>query len=89
MNHQPAPLEPYPFPTASMFLAMCQTPPGNDAPPPRRRIRFGVLKGQIWVADDFDAPLCAGVSSPARRPHTTQPASLPVPGTAVLLTFTP
>jgi prevent-host-death family protein len=25
--------------------------------PPRRRIRFGVLKGKIRIARDFDAPL--------------------------------
>jgi prevent-host-death family protein len=25
--------------------------------PPRRRIRFGVLKGRIRIARDFDAPL--------------------------------
>jgi antitoxin (DNA-binding transcriptional repressor) of toxin-antitoxin stability system len=25
--------------------------------PPTRRVRFGVLKGRVRVADDFDAPL--------------------------------
>jgi prevent-host-death family protein len=25
--------------------------------PPRRPVRFGGLKGKIWIADDFDAPL--------------------------------
>jgi len=25
--------------------------------PPKRPIRFGGLKGKIWIADDFDAPL--------------------------------
>jgi prevent-host-death family protein len=25
--------------------------------PIKKRIRFGGLKGKIWVADDFDAPL--------------------------------
>jgi prevent-host-death family protein len=25
--------------------------------PPRRRIRFGILKGKIRIARDFDAPL--------------------------------
>ena len=25
--------------------------------PPRRRVRFGVLKGKIRIARDFDAPL--------------------------------
>lgn len=25
--------------------------------PPTRRVRFGVLKGKVRVADDFDAPL--------------------------------
>ncbi|HYD65625.1 type II toxin-antitoxin system prevent-host-death family antitoxin [Azospirillum sp.] len=24
---------------------------------PKRPIRFGLLKGKIWMADDFDAPL--------------------------------
>jgi len=25
--------------------------------PKKREIKFGLMKGQIWVADDFDAPL--------------------------------
>ena len=25
--------------------------------PEKRPIRYGVLKGQIWISDDFDAPL--------------------------------
>jgi prevent-host-death family protein len=25
--------------------------------PVKRPIRYGVLKGQIWISDDFDAPL--------------------------------
>ncbi|MGA2205250.1 MAG: type II toxin-antitoxin system Phd/YefM family antitoxin [Terracidiphilus sp.] len=25
--------------------------------PVKKPIRFGLMKGQIWVADDFDAPL--------------------------------
>ncbi|MEN8517621.1 hypothetical protein [Burkholderia sp. RS02] len=25
--------------------------------PARQPIRFGVLQGQAWIADDFDAPL--------------------------------
>jgi prevent-host-death family protein len=29
--------------------------------PPRREIRFGILKGKIKVASDFDAPLPAHV----------------------------
>jgi prevent-host-death family protein len=29
--------------------------------PPRREIRFGILKGKIKVASDFDAPLPAQV----------------------------
>jgi len=29
--------------------------------PPRRKIRFGVLKGRVRVAPDFDAPLPAEV----------------------------
>lgn len=29
--------------------------------PPTRRVRFGVLKGKVRVADDFDAPLPAEV----------------------------
>lgn len=27
------------------------------AEPKKRKIRFGGLKGKIWIADDFDAPL--------------------------------
>jgi prevent-host-death family protein len=26
-------------------------------PRPRNRIKFGTLKGKIWIPDDFDAPL--------------------------------
>ncbi len=47
----------FPFPTSLCPPVASQSPPGNDAPPPKRRIRYGVLKGRIWVADDFDAPL--------------------------------
>lgn len=25
--------------------------------PEKKQIQFGLMKGQIWVADDFDAPL--------------------------------
>jgi prevent-host-death family protein len=25
--------------------------------PAKRKIRYGLLKGKIWIADDFDAPL--------------------------------
>ena len=25
--------------------------------PKKREVRFGLMKGQIWIADDFDAPL--------------------------------
>ncbi|KAG8151119.1 hypothetical protein [Burkholderia catarinensis] len=25
--------------------------------PAKRPVRFGVLQGQAWIADDFDAPL--------------------------------
>jgi hypothetical protein len=28
-----------------------------DSGRPKRKIRFGLLKGQIWIADDFDDPL--------------------------------
>lgn len=28
---------------------------------PKRRVRFGVLKGRLTVPEDFDAPLPAGV----------------------------
>jgi len=52
-----SPAERFPFPTSRSHPATALTPPGDDAPPPKRRIRFGVLKGQIWIGDDFDAPL--------------------------------
>ena len=29
--------------------------------PEKRPIRYGGLKGKIWVADDFDAPLSSAV----------------------------
>jgi hypothetical protein len=33
-------------------------PPASAEPPRRNRADgFGCLKGQIWMADDFDAPL--------------------------------
>lgn len=57
MTSPHAPSERFPFPTSSCPAIAGQIPPGSDAPPPKRRIRFGVLKGRIWVADDFDAPL--------------------------------
>ena len=25
--------------------------------PAKQKIRYGLLKGKIWIADDFDAPL--------------------------------
>ena len=28
-----------------------------DAPEPKRKIRFGLMKGELEIADDFDAPL--------------------------------
>lgn len=34
---------------------------------PRRSIRFGVLKGRIKVAADFDAPLPGAAGAPAGR----------------------
>ncbi len=48
---------PFPFPVSSCPSMAMPMPPGDDAPPPKRRVRYGVLKGQIRVADDFDAPL--------------------------------
>ena len=30
---------------------------GLRAEPEKRKIRFGALKGKIWIADDFDDPL--------------------------------
>ena len=32
--------------------------------PPARKIRFGVLKGRVRVAEDFDAPLADAVDAP-------------------------
>jgi Protein of unknown function (DUF2281) len=32
-------------------------PEGDTIAPPAKRGGLGCLKGQIWMADDFDAPL--------------------------------
>jgi hypothetical protein len=39
--------------------AVLPTEPGEQADEPREKRAggFGCLKGQIWMADDFDAPL--------------------------------
>jgi prevent-host-death family protein len=26
-------------------------------PAPKKKIKYGTMKGKIWIADDFDAPL--------------------------------
>lgn len=65
MNSMPMPAQPgFPFPVSSCPPLGAQMPPGDDAPPPKRRVRYGVLKGQICVAEDFDAPLPAAVLEP-------------------------
>ena len=62
MNPMPMPAQPgFPFPVSSCPPLGAQMPPGDHAPPPKRRVRYGVLKGQIRVAEDFDAPLPAAV----------------------------
>jgi antitoxin (DNA-binding transcriptional repressor) of toxin-antitoxin stability system len=41
------------------ILARNGKPVARIAPlvPQKKPIRFGLMKGQIWIADDFDAPL--------------------------------
>jgi len=41
------------------ILARNGKPVARIAPlvPVKKPIRFGLMKGQIWIADDFDAPL--------------------------------
>ncbi|HET7260480.1 MAG TPA: type II toxin-antitoxin system prevent-host-death family antitoxin [Casimicrobiaceae bacterium] len=35
--------------------------------PPKRSIRFGVLKGRVKIAADFDAPLPGAADAPSGR----------------------
>lgn len=49
--------------------------------PGKHKIRFGGLKGKIWIADDFDAPLPHEVLAefegdvfPPQRPKAVPPA---------------
>ena len=45
----------------SIIIAKSGTPLARlgpiSEPPARRKIRFGFMKGEITIADDFDAPL--------------------------------
>jgi prevent-host-death family protein len=46
----------------SFVIAKAGTPlarlvPLNDGDRPKKKIAFGSMKGKIWMADDFDAPL--------------------------------
>ncbi|MCA8275002.1 hypothetical protein LGN17_21185 [Burkholderia sp. AU30280] len=54
-----------------VIVQNAHTPGGSEVDPPQRTdaairsdrasadppVRFGVLQGQAWIADDFDAPL--------------------------------
>jgi prevent-host-death family protein len=45
---------------ASIIIAKSGTPLARLGPisePPGRKIKFGFMKGEITIADDFDAPL--------------------------------
>ncbi|HEX3846266.1 MAG TPA: type II toxin-antitoxin system prevent-host-death family antitoxin [Steroidobacteraceae bacterium] len=35
--------------------------------PEKRQIQYGLLKGKVWIADDFDAPLPADVLASFER----------------------
>lgn len=38
-------------------LIPAHAPVHSEVTPPRGQVRFGLAKGQIWVSEDFDAPL--------------------------------
>ena len=45
----------------SFVIAKAGTPLARlvplSEPMPKKKIKFGTMKGKIWIADDFDAPL--------------------------------
>jgi len=43
----------------TIVIAKSGTPVAKIVPleAEQRKIKFGLMKGQIWIADDFDAPL--------------------------------
>lgn len=45
----------------SFVIAKAGTPLAKlvplDQPEPKKKIKFGTMKGKVWIADDFDAPL--------------------------------
>jgi len=45
----------------SFVIAKAGTPLARlvplSEPAPKKKIKFGTMKGKIWIADDFDTPL--------------------------------
>jgi hypothetical protein len=57
MNTIPKLAERFPFPTSLCPPIAARTLVGDDSLPLKRRVPYGILKGQIRISDDFDAPL--------------------------------
>ncbi len=57
MNTIPKPAERFPFPTSLCPPVTTQRSAGDDFRPLKRRVPYGILKGQIRISEDFDAPL--------------------------------
>ena len=60
---------------STIVIAKSGTPVAKIVPfeAERKHITFGKMKGQIWIADDFDAPL----------PDDLQPSQTPADETSV------
>ncbi|WP_197507107.1 hypothetical protein [Mitsuaria sp. 7] len=57
MNTIPKPAERFPFPTSLCPPIAALKSAGGEPLPRKRRVPYGILKGQIRISDDFDAPL--------------------------------
>ncbi|WP_431259714.1 hypothetical protein ACQ86G_05835 [Roseateles chitinivorans] len=57
MNTIPKPVERFPFPTSLCPPPVAQTSARDEFRPAKRRVPYGLLKGQIRISEDFDAPL--------------------------------
>jgi len=57
MNTIPTLAERFPFPTSLCPPVADRTPAGSGVLPLKRRVPYGILKGQIRISEDFDAPL--------------------------------
>ncbi|WP_377158515.1 hypothetical protein ACFJIX_06280 [Roseateles sp. UC29_93] len=58
MNTIPKPAERFPFPTSLCPPIVAQTSAGDGRLLlKKRRVPYGILKGQIRISEDFDAPL--------------------------------